>query len=129
MDFAGVNEPFDFDNFGALELDLGEIVRRNDHVLFRLELITLDDLFRRERLAALLAFFFVTNGAVIVLVQLVEPDRFFRVHGVVNPDRDGNQRKSNVPFPYRSHNSPRFSSMLAFIGNVEHDIWRRKSQS
>src|SRR6267378_7044541 len=116
MDFAGVNETFDVDNLRALELDLGKIVRRHDHVLLRLELITLDDLFRRERLPAFLAFFFVTNGAVIVLVQLVEPDRFFRVNGVVDPDRDGNQRKSNVTLPYRSHNSPRFSSMVAFIG-------------
>src|SRR5207245_2716376 len=79
----------------------------------RLELITLDDVFRRQRLAALLAFFLVTDGAVVLLVQLIEPDRFFRVHRVVNADGNGDERKLNVPFPDGSHNSPRFA-MLSF---------------
>src|SRR5207247_2015684 len=59
------------------------------------------------RLAAFLAFLFVPDSAVVLLVQLIEPDRFFRIHRVVNADRNGNQRKPNVAFPDRSHNSPR----------------------
>src|SRR3989442_9058202 len=46
------------------EFDLREILGRHDHVLFRLELVTLDDFLRRERLAAFLALFLVADGPV-----------------------------------------------------------------
>ena len=113
MDLTGVNEPCDFDDFRALEFDFREILGRHDHVLFRLELVTLDDFLRRQRLAALLALFLVTDGAIVVLVQLIEPDRFFRVHRVVNADGNGDERELDMPFPDGSHSSPRFA-MLNF---------------
>src|SRR6266446_4795464 len=68
MNLGRINKSFDLDNFGALEFDFCQILWRHDHILFRLELVTLDNLFRGERLAALLAFFLVTDGAVILLV-------------------------------------------------------------
>src|SRR6266850_3004870 len=127
MDLAGIDESFNFNDLGALELDFCNIFRRDDHVLLRLELIALDYFLRGERLVALLAFLLVTDRAVILLVQLIEPDRFLRVHRVVNADGNGNQRKPNVTFPYRSHNLPRFRLMVVFIGSSEHETCQRKS--
>src|ERR1700704_2666467 len=107
MNLTGINESINLDNFRALEFDLCEILCRHNHVLLRFELITFDDLFASENLAAFLALFLIANGPVILLVQLIKTDRFFCVYGVVNPNRNGNERKSDVSLPYRSHNSPR----------------------
>src|SRR5262245_61111617 len=133
MDLSGVNEPRDFDDLRALEFDLGQVLGRHDHVLFRLELIAFDDFLRRQRLAAFLAFFLVTDRAVVVLVQLIEADVFLGIHRIVNADGNGHERELNVPFPDGSHasppvessstetgttdsGSPTFTSMFAFIG-------------
>src|SRR6516164_6805684 len=107
MHLAGINEPFYFDHFRALEFDFFEVFRRNNDILLRLELVTFDDLLRGQDLAAFLALLIVTNRAVILFMQLIEPDGLFGVHRVVNADRDGYERKTNVTLPYRSHhNSP-----------------------
>jgi hypothetical protein len=67
--------------------------------LLRLELIAFDDFLRGEGLAALLAFLFIANGAVVLLVQLLEANRFLCVYSVVDTNRDGHQRKPNMAFP------------------------------
>src|SRR3974377_700291 len=106
MYLAGVNESLDFDHFGTLQLDLLEILRRYDYELLWLELIAFDNLLGRQGFATFLAFFLVTNEPVIVLMQLVEPDGFFRVNRVVDADGNGNQGKPDMAFPDRTHNSP-----------------------
>src|SRR6266404_2551676 len=111
MDFPRINKAFDFDDFSALELNLSNIFRRHNHILFRLELVTFDNFFRRERLAAFLAFFLVTHGPIVRFVQLIEPDCFLCIHSVVNPDGNGDERKLDVTFPYRSHNLPRLGML------------------
>ena len=63
-----VNKPCDLDDLGALELDLLQIFRGDDDVLFGLELVALNDVFGRENLAAFLAFFLVTDRTVVLLV-------------------------------------------------------------
>src|ERR1043166_2080675 len=107
MNFGGIDESFDFDNFRALDFNLFEVLWRDNDVLFRLELVALDDFLTGERFAAFLAFLLVTNRAVILLVQLVKTNGLFGIDGVVNPDRNRNQRKPNMALPNGSHNSPR----------------------
>src|SRR6185503_1342477 len=112
MNFTRIDEAFDFDNLGAFELNLCEVFRRNDYVLLWFKLVALDDFFARQRLATLLALLFVADSAVVLLMQLVEPDGFFRVHGIVNAHWNRHQREPDVSLPYRSHDLPRveFSS-------------------
>src|ERR1051326_297381 len=118
MNFTGIDDPRDLDDFRALEFDFGQVFGRDDHVLFRLELIALDDFLRRQRLAALFAFLLVTDGSVVLLVQLVEPDRLLRVHRVVNADGNGDERELNVPFPDGSHSAPRFPELHFDPGTI-----------
>src|SRR5205085_3482017 len=78
-----------------------------------------------------------THRAVVLFVQLIEPDRRFRrIHRVVDANRNRNQRKPDVAFPNRPHNSPRFemfrfdrliifSSIFAFI----YSTWSMKLAS
>src|ERR1044071_5676836 len=108
MNLAGVDESFDLNQLRALEFDLPEILGRHDHVLLGFELVTFDDFLRRQRLAALLAFLLVADGAVVVFVELVEPDRFPGVRRVVNADGNRYQGESDMTFPDGSHDSPRF---------------------
>jgi len=57
------------------------------------------DVIRTQCLAALLAFLLVPNRAVVIFVQLIEPDVLLGIDGVVNPDGNGNQGKPDVSFP------------------------------
>src|ERR1051326_4740777 len=107
MDFAGIDKPFDFDDLCALEFNFINILRRDYHILLRFKLIPFDNVFGGESFAAFFAFFLVADGAVILFVQLVEPDGFFRFHCVINADGNGNQRKPDMAFPDGPHNSPR----------------------
>lgn len=104
MNFGCVDESFDLDDLGALEFDLREVFRGDDHVLLRFELVAFYDLIARQGLAAFLALLFVADGAVILLVQQVEVNGFLRIDGIVDADGNGHERESNVSFPDRSHN-------------------------
>src|SRR6266545_4932585 len=115
MNLGRVDEAFDLDDLGALELDLREIIRAHDHVLLRLELVAFDDFIVRERLAALLALLLVADGPVILLVQLVEANRLLRIDGVVDANRNRHQRKPDVAFPDGSHRAPRGVTCSGFM--------------
>src|SRR5262249_33282813 len=75
MHFGRVNETGNFEDLGALELDLRQLVSRDDDELLGLELVPLHNILIREDLAALLTFFLVADRSIILFMQLIEPDR------------------------------------------------------
>src|SRR5579859_373732 len=103
MDFSGINKTFDLDHLCALEFDFLEILRGDDDVLLRFELVALDDFIGAEGFASFLAFLFITDRPVVLLVELVEPNGFFGINGAVYTDRYGDEGESNVTFPDGSH--------------------------
>ena len=98
-----IDKADDIDRLGGLDLDLGDVVRFDNRITIGFVLVALGDLIVAHDLVALLAALVVADWTKIVAVQLVELNLLAGLDGVVDTNGDGNQQKTYVAFPNRSH--------------------------
>src|SRR5688572_22605211 len=103
MNLGGIYESFDLNYLLALQLHLFKILILDNNILPGLILISLYDVFGLKRLAGYFILLFVCDRVMILFRKKIKADRLPCINGIVNPDRNGNERKLNVSFPDSAH--------------------------